>query len=68
LILPPRCPRINTGCCALDTRIGEELQERYHDKCERMEEYIYCEYYSGGMVTRSVNFQVMQIIQSTRRR
>lgn len=67
MILPPRCPRINTGCCALESRI-EELQERYHDKCERMEEYIYCEYYSSDMVTGSASFHVMQIVQSTRRR
>jgi hypothetical protein len=67
LILPPRCPRINTGCYALESRIGQ-LQESYHDKCERMEEYIYCEYYSTGMVARSANFNVMQIVQSTRRR
>lgn len=67
MILPVICPRIQTGCCAPEWGKGE-LPETHYKKCEKMEEYIYCEYFSSGMMGRQYNFHVMQIVHSARRR
>lgn len=66
MILPTKCPRMQTGCCALI--VGKEkLPEKYSGRCERMEEYVYCEHYSSGVWGQSSSIQVTNIVQSFRR-
>lgn len=67
MILPVKCPRIQTGCCAFGFEM-ERPPEKDNNRCERLEEYIYCEHYSGGVWGHEHSVQVMQIVQSTRRR
>ncbi len=67
MILPTRCPRMQTGCCALIVG-NEKIPGKYSDRCERMEEYVYCEHYSSGVWGQGSSFQVTTIVQSFRRR
>jgi hypothetical protein len=67
LLLPIKCPRIQTGCHAIMSGVDEHIDKCY-DKCENPEEYIYCEHYSSGALIQESNIHIMQILQSTRKR
>lgn len=67
MLLPIKCPRIQTGCHALMSGRDKHVDKCY-DKCEKMEEYIYCEHYSSGALIQESNIHIMQIVQSTRKR
>jgi hypothetical protein len=63
LILPIKCPRLQSGCCTIDNKIEPNI---YNDRCKRQEEYVYCEYYSTWGPKESSS--VMKIIQTNRKR
>ncbi len=67
MLLPIKCPRIQTGCHAIMPGREEHINKCY-DKCEKLEEYIYCEHYSSGALIPESNIHIMQIVQSTRKR
>jgi hypothetical protein len=67
LLLPIKCPRIQTGCHAIMSGRDKHIDKCY-DKCENLEEYIYCEHYSDRALIRESNIQIMQIVQSSRKR
>ncbi len=63
MILPIKCPRLHTGCCAI--KPGVKID---HDKCERIEEYVYCEYYSNNMLIQKESSSITRIVQTARKR
>ena len=64
MILPVKCPRLHTGCCAI--KPGDKVE--YHNKCERMEEYVYCEYYSNNLMIQKESSSIVKIVQTVRKR
>ncbi len=67
MLLPIKCPRIQTGCHAIMSGRDGHIDKCYA-KCENPEEYIYCEHYSNGALIQESNIHIMQIVQSTRKR
>jgi hypothetical protein len=67
LLLPIKCPRIQTGCQAIMSGREEHMGKCY-GKCENPEEYVYCEHYSSCILIQKSNIHIMQIVQSTRKR
>ncbi len=67
MLLPIKCPRLQTGCYAIMPGREEHINKCY-DKCEKLEEYIYCEHYSSGALIQESNIHIMQIVQSARKR
>ena len=65
MILPVKCPRLQSGCCTVDHKNQPNI---YHDRCKRQEEYVYCEYYNSSTWGAKESSSVIKIVQSARKR